>query len=1029
MFLSEASVKRPIAMGALIITLTLLGLNSARKLGLELMPKIDVPYITVITAYPGATPEEIETDIAKRIEDAVVTVDGLKHVTSSSMENFCQTLLEFHLDVDVDIAATDVREKLDLIRADFPEDVEDPIIQKFDINAAPIVNLALTGDLPIDEIYDYADNTLRDRITTIPGVADVQLVGGAKREVQVQLDRRKLAARGLSGMDVVRAIQQGVRTIPAGNLRDGSVEYSVKFDADYENIEDIGELEIANIGGQRSRIKDFGTAVMATDEMRQQASIDGRPAVAIRAIKKSDANAVEVVGAVKAAMTDLERFLPGGLELVWVADDGRFIEAMNHSAWINVVQGILLTSLILFLFLYNVRSLIVVGITMPLTIVIGLFFMDLSNLTLNISTMIAVGLSVGILVTNSIVVLEAIVKRFSRTGNARDAARLGTSEAAIAVLASVGTNVVVLFPLVMMHSMIGLFIKALALTMLIMTAVSLLISFTLTPLLCSVLLVPPGEKGRSLLRFMERGWNRGFEGVIRAYRALLEFNERHRPAAVLIILLVAGLFLLSMSAAGWLGTSMVSEADQGKLFVKLEFPTEYNLEQTARRVREAESRMRGVPELKHVLTTIGKVEGTIGQTSEGVHLAQLLLKFSERDERGLTMQDILGEVRSRLEDYPGAIVTVNIPVIVGGQSSDIELEIIGEEYDILDGLALKTGGLIAPFRGIRDIDTTVRSGKPELRILPRREVLSDRKIPATEIGLNLRANLEGLTAGTFKKDARNYDIVVKLREETGKEQVDAFLLPGEPGRPVLLNALAYVEEGRAPVLLTRKDKRRVSKVFANLDPGLPLGTAVNRISETVDTEGGLPPQYDYQFAGRYEVMAEGLEGLAEAGIISLVLVVLMLAAILESFKQPAMILVTVPLALIGTVWGLFWTGNSLGIFEIMSVVMMIGIVVNNAILIVDQFNVHVREGVPRHKAMIEAACERFRPVVMITIAAVLGMLPLAFGQGIGAETRNGAGISMLGGILSSGVLTLIVLPVLYDLFTVKNRNSSAGGPS
>ncbi len=1023
MFLSEASVKRPIAMGSLIIMLTLLGLNSARKLGLELMPKIDVPYITVITVYPGATPEEIETDIAKRIEDAVVTVDGLKHVISSSMENLCQTLLEFHLDVDVDIAATDVREKLDLIRADLPEDVEDPIIQKFDINASPIVNLALTGDLPIDEIFDYADNTLRDRITTISGVADVQLVGGAKREVQVQLNRQKLAARGLSSMDVVRKIQQGIRTIPAGNVQDSGTEFSVKFDADYEDIKDIGELEIANMDGQRSRIKDIGTIIMGTEEMRQQAAIDSRPCVAIRVVKKSDANAVQVVRAVRNAMTDLERFLPGGLELVWVADDGRFIEAMNSSAWINVIQGIILTALILFLFLYNIRSLIVVCITMPLTIIIGLFIMDMANLTLNFSTMIAIGLSVGILVTNSIVVLEAIVKRFSRTGNALEAARLGTSEATVAVLASVGTNVVVLFPLVMMHSMIGLFIKALALTMLIMTAVSLFISFTLTPLLCSILLVPPKQNSRSLLLRVEKGWNRGFDGMIHWYRALLEFNERHRLAAILVLLFVAGLFLLSLSAAGSLGTSMVSDSDQGKLFVKLEFPTEYDLAKTTQRVKEAENRLSDVPELKHTLTTIGKVEGTIGQTSEGVHLAQLLLKFSERDERNLTIEDIINEVRSRLEDYPGVIVTTNIPVIVGGQSSDVELEIIGEEYDTLDGLALKVKDLISPFPGIRDIDTTVRTGKPELRILPRRDVLSDMKIPATEVGMNLRANLEGITAGTFKKDARNYDMVVKLQEESGKDQVNAFLLPGEPGRPVLLKTLAYVEEGRAPVLLTRKDKRRVSKLYANLDPGLPLGTAVDQISETIDTDGDFPPQYDYQFGGRYEVMAEGLKGLAEAGIISIVLVVLMLAAILESFKQPAIILITVPLALIGTILGLRWTGNSLGIFEIMSVVMMIGIVVNNAILIVDQFNVHVREGFPRHKAMIEASCERIRPVVMITIAAVLGMLPLAFGRGIGAEVRNGSGISMLGGILCSGILTLVVLPILYDLFTSKKSKS------
>lgn len=1021
MFLSAASVKRPVAMGSLIIALALLGFNSARKLGLELMPRVDIPYITVVTVYPGATPEEIETDVAKRIEDAVVSVDGLKHVTSSSMENMCQTLLEFHLGVDVDIAATDVREKLDMIRADLPEDVEDPIIQKYDLNATPVVDLALAGDAPIDEIFDYADNTLRDRITMIPGVADVQLVGGARREVQVRIDRGRLGARGLSTMDVVRAIRQGVRTIPSGNLRDGGSEFSVKFDADYDDIGELERLEISGSGGQRTRIGDVGTVLMATEEMRQEAAVDGRPAVALRVIKRSDANAVRVVGAVRGAMDDIGAVLPGGMQLVWVADDGRFIEAMNRSAWVDVLQGILLTALILFLFLHNLRSLLVVAITMPLTIVIGLFFMELAGLTLNASTLIAVGLSVGILVTNSIVILEAIVKRFDRSGDPREAARVGTSEATVAVLASIATNVVVLFPLAMMDSMIGLFIRALALTMLIMTAVSLLVSFTLTPMLCSLLLKPPREGERSPLAALERGWDRGFGAVTRALRGLLEYNERHRWAAVLVLALVGVLFALSLLAAGRMGTNMMTDSDQGKLFVKLEYPTGNALPRTAERVREAEARLGDLPELRHMLSTVGKVEGMVGQTSEGVHLAQILLKFSERDERERTLEGIIAEVRDRLADYPGAIVTVNVPVIIGGQGSDLELEITGEEYGTLDRLALAAGELVAPIPGVTDVDHSVREGKPELRIVPKREVLSDLAYPVLEVGMNLRANLEGIAAGTFKRNARNYDIVVKFAEQTGRAQVDAFLLPGAPGRPVLLGTLASVEEGAAPILLTRKDKERMSKVYANLGPELPLGTAVEQVSARLDAEGDFPPRYGYRFGGVYEVMSEGLEGLGEAGALSIILIVLMLAAILESFRQPVLILVTVPLALIGTVWGLIWTGGSLGVFEIMAFVMVMGIVVNNAILIVDQFNVHVREGVPRHRAMIEATCERFRPVAMITIAAVLGMLPLAFGRGIGAEMRNGAGIAMLGGILSSGILTLVALPILYDLFTSRKN--------
>ena len=1020
MFLSDASVKRPVAMGCLIIGLALLGLNSSRKMGLEHMPKMDVPYITIVTVYPGASPEEIETDVAKRIEDAVVTIDGLKHVDSSCMENVCQTLLEFQLGVDVDIAATDVREKLDLIRADFPEDVEDPKILKFDVNAKAIITMALTGDAPLDELYDFADNKLADRITTLSGVAEVQLIGGAEREVHVLPDRKALAARGLSTMDVYLAIQQGVRTIPSGRVRESGTEYSVKFDADVDAVADIGNLEVANESGQRCRIRDIGRVTMATEELRQKSFIDGRPCVAIKVIKKAEANAVAVTRRVRQAMDRLNAQLPGGMELIWVTDDGRYTEATVNSAWINVMEGVALTAAILFVFLYNLRSLVVVCVTMPITIVIGLLFMQALDFTLNTSTMIAVGMSVGILVTNSIVVLEAIVKRMDKTGNAKVASRLGASEAFVAVLASAGTNIVVLFPLAIMHSRVGLFIAPLALTMLIMTAVSLFISFTLTPLLCSVVLKPRLEESRSLLARMERGWNRGFDRVLSGYRALLGFNERHRWAALLTLTAVAGCLVHSFWLAGSLGSSMVEDSDRGEVYVKMEFPTRYDLDKSVMRVDSAVARLKNLPELRHILNMVGKAEGVIGQASEGVYLAQVTLKFSDRDERTLSMDELLLEVRSRLADYPEAILTISLPSPIGGQAADIEMVIYGDDLAVLDELALRTQELARAIPGLEETDTTVRIGKPEVRIEPDRDVLADAGMPATALGMALRCNLEGLTAGTYKKDARNYDIVVKLDEIAGKDQVDNFEFPGPPGHPVLLKSLAGVSQRLAPIQITRRDKRRVAKFLAVLGDK-PLGTAVADISRAVDAAGNIPAGYSYEFAGVYEVMAEGISGFWEAGLVAVVLVVLTLAAILESFKQPPLILITVPLALIGVVWALSLTGNSMSIFVIMGVIMMVGIVVNNAILIMDQFNVHVAEGVARHKAMIAAACERFRPVVMITLAAVLGMLPLALGRGLGAEMRNGVGIASVGGICVSGVLTLIVMPILYDLFTRRQQ--------
>jgi len=535
MFLSDTSVRRPVAMSCLIIGLTLLGLNAARKMGLELMPKMDAPFITVTTIFPGASPEQIETDVAKRIEDQVVTIDGLKHVSSACMENVCQTFLEFELDVDVDIAATDVREKLDLIKADFPQDVEDPKILKFDINATPVAHIALTGDVPLDELYDYADNTLSDHLTVISGVADVELIGGAEREVHVMLDREKLVAKGLCSTDVVTAVQNAVRNIPSGRVQEAGREYSVKFDAEYKAVADIGGLEVANDEGRRTYIRDVGRVVMTTEELRQKARIDGRPCIYIKVIKKAEGNAVRVVNRVRKAIDKLNAELPGGMELVWITDDGRFIEASVQSAWINVGQGILLTAAILFFFLYNIRSTMVVAITMPLTILIGLFFMQMAGFTLNTSTLISIGMSVGILVTNSIVVLEAITKRLNQTGDPREAARLGAKEVTIAVLASAGTNIVVLFPIATMGTKVGMFLRPLAWSMLIMTAVSLFISFSLTPLLCSIILKPVDKTRKGVLMHMENGFNRLLNGVIGIYRAVLRFNERHRGAALLVL--------------------------------------------------------------------------------------------------------------------------------------------------------------------------------------------------------------------------------------------------------------------------------------------------------------------------------------------------------------------------------------------------------------------------------------------------------------------------------------------------------------
>jgi HAE1 family hydrophobic/amphiphilic exporter-1 len=1026
--LSNFSVRRPVAIICLFIGLSLLGFNAYRKMGLEIMPKVDLPYITIITIYPGATPEEIETDIAKPIEDEVSTISGLKHVTSTCIENLCQTLIEFELGVNQDIAATDVREKLDLIRNDFPQGVEDPKVVKYDINAKPVLTLALTGDRPVEELYDYADNDLRDKISVLPGVASVEVEGGAEREVHVLVDRDKLAARGLTSLNLVQTLQEGLRIIPSGRVRAHGTEYSVKFDADYKELAPIGDMEISGKDGQRTYIKDVAEVRMTTEEQRQIAHVDGQQAIAIRVIKRSEGNAVKVIDGVREALADLEKQLPGGMELVWITDDGTFTRAMVDDAWKNVGQGILLTGLILFLFLHNLRTIMIIVVTMPLTIIVGFLFMSAAGFTINVSTLMAIGMSVGILVTNSIVVLEGIVKRLDEGLSPKEAARVGAGESFIPVLASAGTNIVVLFPIAIMPGMVGLFIGPFAMTMVIVTAVSLFMSFTLTPMMASLLLKPRKKKSRSPAALFGRAWDWGFNYVADFYRWQLQFFERYRIMAVVFMILVALLFMHSMKIGGTLGFGMGEEADRGEISVKLEFPTSNDLASTTEAVLAIEEDLRFLPHLRHMLTTIGKVQGMVGQSSEGVHLAQILLRFNERTERTETLYDILEMTREKLKKQAGVIATLVITNFTGGQSSDVEFEIIGPELATLDQLALNAQKASYTLPGFRDPDTTTRQGKPELRIKPDRAVLADLGFAPTTLGMALRGNIEGITAGTFKREARNYDIVVKFAEKEGKDQVRDFLFPAAPGRPMALNNIGTIEETLAPVQITRKDKQRISKFYATRSPDLPLGTATQQLTAAFEEQSPLPPGYSHRFGGVYEVMAEGIEALLEAGLIASLLVVLMLAALLESFKQPLLILVTLPLGLIGVLYGLYLGGYGMSIFTMMGVVMLIGIVVNNAILIMDEFNVNVAKGVSRHAAMINAAHEEFRPVIMITLAAVLGMLPMAFGRGIGAEMRNDIGLASAAGILISGILTLYVVPILYDFFTRKPKKHADSGP-
>ncbi len=1030
MSLSHFSIKRPIAVSALIVALIFLGVNSWRKMGLELMPKTDIPYVTVVTTYAGASPSEIETDIAKKIEDAVSTLDGLKHVQSVAMENVCQTIMEFDLAVDVDVAAADVRDKVDQILNDLPEEAGRPQVIKIDINAMPIITVALTGTNPVGDLYDYADNSLRDRFSVIRGVANVELIGGSKTEVQVLLDREALAARGLTTLDVVDAIRKGVKLIPSGRIQDKGTEVSVKFDADFQNVSDMGTLEVANTPQGRVYLRDVATVTMGPEEERQGAYLNGRSAISIKIVKKADANALEVVSQVKTLVEEMRNGLPGGMDLVWVYDDGVMVRNSYDSTFGDIWQGVALTAVVLLLFLHKISTTIIVAISMPFTIVISMFFIHSFGYTLNVSTMLAIGLSVSLLTANSIVVLESIESRLEAGATPKQAAADGAANVVIAVLGSAGTNMVVFLPIAIMGSLVGLIFRPFAVTSLVVNAVSLFLSFTLTPILASLLLRPGNGAQRGLWGRFSAVWDRVFNTVVDWYGRVLRKLGSSRLLCMAAIGISILLLVHALSIFSGLGMTFTPDVDQGRIAVKLEYPTDMNLAETTKRVKEVEEMLRTRPTLQNMLSTIGKVDSSAGTASEGVYLAGIFLRYVEKTERDFTIFDEIREVRSLLSSLPNVRVTVSTPNASGVQMQAIELQITGEEYDRLDELALRTEAIAKTMPTLRNVDTTVREGKPEIRVRPKRAVLSDLGIAPTALGSVLRGNIEGLTAGTFKAGDRTYDIRVKFSEKLGKEQVKSFLFSGKPGQPILLGTIADVEETTSSAILNRMDKQRVSIFFADPETGVALGDAVAGLTDAAFTgENELPAGYSYRLGGTFEMMGEAASAFAEAAVIAVILTYLVLAAVLESLTAPLLIMSTLPMGLVGIAWALFLTGENLSIFALLGIVMLIGIVVNNAVLLVDAYQKRRRAGDTMGNGILNAVPEFFRPVVMSTVAAVFGMIPMATSTGLGSELRTGIGIASAGGILISAIMTVLVIPLFYLMISPVRRRKTEGGAS
>ena len=1017
MSISELSVKRKIAMCAFLFMLIFLGIKMYRSISIDSMPKFDVPYVVITTIYPGASPEEMEVDVVKRIEDAVSSIDGLKHTTCVCMENASAITLEFVLGTDVDIMIHEVREKINTIIEDFPKGVETPTLSKVNINAIPIVTMFLTGTHSIDELYDYADETLSNQFSSIPGVGEVRIHGGNDMQLHVILDREKLANSGLTIEKIISRISASNIKLPAGHIRENGREMSVTYDAEYRDIQSMKDIEISSNVGKRIYLGDIADIKLMSKEIRQLAYLDGKPAVQLEIVKRSDANAVKVIAEARKRYKQITdgSMLPGGMQLVWFKDSGAFIQSSVDDAWRSILLGIILTATLLFLFLHDIKSTFIAAISMPVSIIISFIAMKGLDYTFDMMTLVSLGCSAGVLVTNAVVVLENIFKRMHEGKNATDASIQGAGEVVIAVAASALTNVVVFVPVALMSSIIGMLISPFAGVMVVATLASLFVSFTLTPILASLLYAKGEKKPGKIMQAIFAVWDIGYNAVEKLFIKSIEFTRR---CCWLVILLCVGISAaLLLLAVPHVSMSFFPSFDKGELSVTLEYPANTALSIARDRTLDIIKELQAKPEVTSIGATIGYVNSVPGKVSEGVYLADISLNLLPKNKRQ-SLDDFALELRKEFAQKHNLLYAVNIPNPLGSAGAEINFDILGDDFTILQQEATRATKLLQESGIASDIDTSLRASKPRVNIRPDRTLLRNLSLSESALGTTALGFFDGVEAGTFKVGTRTYDIRVKTNDMEHFGDMENITIANINGHPVAISAFAELESSPVSISMFRQDKQRGARIYCNSANGGTMGDIINLLKTKF--EGQLPQGYTLHYAGTLEMMGDATQDFKDTFMIAIVLTYLLIAALMESWTRPFLILFTIPLGFVG-MFAIQWiTGTSMSMVGMLGAVMMIGIVVNNAILIMDETASLSSQGLSAHVAMLQAVKTKFRPIAMTSIASVCGMLPMAFGTGLGSELRSSCGIGVVGGLMYSAVMTLYLIPALYFAF-VKDK--------
>ena len=1014
MWFTRISIKNPVLATMMMLAFVVLGVFAYQRLQVDQFPDINFPVVVVQTEYPGASPEVVEVDVSRKVEEAVNTIAGISQLNSRSYEGVSVVIIQFELYIDPAKAAQDVREKVALLKPLFRKEVKEPRISRFDPADRPVISLSLRApSKSVRELTTLADQIIKKRIENAKGVGQVNIVGGVKREIQILLRPADMEAYAVSVDAVMTTLRNENQELPAGSLRSLQGEKVLQITGRIGQAEQFNNLIVARRNGQPVYLRDIATVVDGQEEQESLALINGQRTIALDILKAQGQNTIEVVDAVKSVVETLKKELPD-IEITVAKDGGKSIRVGVENVKRTLFEGAALTILIVFLFLNSWRSTVITGLTLPVALIGTFLFMYWFGFTINMITLMALSLSVGLLIDDAIVVRENIVRHAAMGKDPRTAALDGTKEIGLAVLATTSAIVAVFIPIGFMGGIIGRFFHQFGITIAAAVLISMFVSFTLDPMLSSVWHDPDAhgnsERKRGPIGQLLHQFERLTQAISRTYQYCLAWSLKHRISTLSI---AAFLFFGSFPVIKFLGSEFVPQADYSETSVQFYTPVGSSLEFTETKLKQVDAIVRELPEVIYTYSTINTGNAL------GKNYASLYIKLKDRKDRVRSQKQLTQPLRERLNQIAGITVT-NVGTLdaVGGEKT-ISFSVLGNDQKVIQKLADEVVRRIQTIPGLVDLDTSSKAAKPQLSVQIRREEASDLGVGVAQLAATLRPLIAGEAVSTWRApDDENYDIKVQLFskerdtvEDLSKLSIAAGQNADASSRLVKLSQLADIKESFSANQINRKDLQREININANV-----FGRSSGEVSADIKSQLeqiDWPPGYRYSIGGSAKNMAESFSYALTALALAIIFIYMILASQFSSFLQPIAIMSSLPLTLIGVVLALLSFGSTMSMFSIIGFILLMGLVTKNAILLVDFINHSRQLGMQRQQAILEAARVRLRPILMTTLAMVFGMLPLALGLGEGSEQRAPMGQAVIGGTITSSVLTLVVVPVIY----------------